>query len=252
MSALAGLEEHVTRGGAATPVLTWASARVLASEDVAGPLRCGASLPHTSRMGAEDQPVRRIDRAKANREKIIAAARRAFASKGYAAASMDDITADAGLTRGALYHGFGGKAGLLAAVVEQIDGEMAERAQRAAQAQDSTWEGLLAEAAAYVEMALEPEVRRIVLLDGPAILGDPSLWPSQNACLAQTREAVAELVASGIMKPVDVEAAARLLSGAAMTAALWLASSDTPHEHFARAVATYREMASGFLARRIE
>lgn len=60
------------------------------------------------------------------------------------------------------------------------------------------WEGLLAEAAAYIEMALEPEVRRIVLLDGPVILGDPSLWPSQNACLSQTRETFAELIASGL------------------------------------------------------
>lgn len=201
-------------------------------------------------MEAGKQSVRRVERAKANRNKLIAAARRAFALKGYAAASMDDITADAGLTRGALYHGFGGKAGLLAAVVEQIDCEMAQRAQQVAQAQDSTWEALLGEAAAYIEMALEPEIRRIVLLDGPAILGDPSLWPSQNACLAQTREAVAGLVACGIMKPVDVEAAARLLSGAAMTAALWLASSDTPDEHLVRAVATYREMASGFLAKK--
>lgn len=191
--------------------------------------------------------MRRVERAQENRARLIAAARRAFAAKGYADASMDELTADAGLTRGALYHGFGGKAGLLAAVVEQIDGEMAERAHRAALAQDNAWEGLLAEAAAYIEMALEPEVRRIVLLDGPAILGDPSLWPSQNACLSQTREIVAQLVADGVMKPVDVEAASRLLSGAAMTAALWLASSDAPHQHLAKAIDTYREMASGFL-----
>lgn len=220
-----------------------------AVRSIAWPLRCCASLPHTLCMEAGRQAVRRIDRTKANRDKLIAAARRSFAAKDFAAASMDDITADAGLTRGALYHGLGGKTGLLAAVVEQIDREMAERAHRVAKAQDSTWEGLLAEAAAYIEMALEPEIRRIVLLDGPAILGDPSLWPSQNACLAQTREAVASLVACGIMKPVDVEVAARLLSGAAMTAALWLATSDTPDEHLARAVATYREMASGFLAK---
>lgn len=191
--------------------------------------------------------MRREDRAKENRAALIAAARRAFAEKGYAGASMDEMTAEAGLTRGALYHGFGGKAGLLAAVVEQIDNEMAERAHQAAAAQDSAWEGLLTEAATYIEMALEPEVRRIVLLDGPAILGDPALWPSQNACLSQTREAVTGLIASGIMKPVDIEAAARLLSGAAMTAALWLASSDAPQEQLPKAIETYREMASGFL-----
>ena len=191
--------------------------------------------------------ARRVESAKENRARLIAAARRAFAEKGYAGASMDEITADAGLTRGALYHGFGGKAGLLAAVVEQIDNEMAERAHRAALRQDNPWEGLLAEAEAYIEMALEPEVRRIVLLDGPAILGDPSLWPSQNACLAQSRQTIADLVGSGIMKPVDVEAAARLLNGAAMNAALWLASSEAPDALLPGAIETFRVLAAGFL-----
>ena len=44
------------------------------------------------------------------------------------------------------------------------------------------WNALLAEGVAYVEMALDPEVQRIVLLDGPAVLGDPSQWPSQSSC----------------------------------------------------------------------
>ena len=63
-----------------------------------------------------------------NRVKLIAAARKDFAQKGYSAASMDELTADAGLTRGALYHNFGDKRGLLAAVVDQMDTEMAARA----------------------------------------------------------------------------------------------------------------------------
>src|SRR5574344_355703 len=60
----------------------------------------------------------------ATRAKLIAAARSAFAQHGYAQASMDELTAQAGLTRGALYHHFGGKPGLLAAVFAQIDAEM--------------------------------------------------------------------------------------------------------------------------------
>ncbi|MCH8500266.1 MAG: TetR/AcrR family transcriptional regulator, partial [Marinobacter sp.] len=63
-----------------------------------------------------------------NRARLIAAARKAFAEKGYAGASMDELTAEVGLTRGALYHNFGDKRGLLTAVVEQIDTEMAQRA----------------------------------------------------------------------------------------------------------------------------
>jgi len=192
---------------------------------------------------------RRAETTKANRARLLAAARAAFAAHGFAGASMDELTAAAGLTRGALYHGFGDKKGLLAAVVAQLDGEMAERARAAATAAGGGWDALLAEAAAYIEMALDPEVRRIVLLDGPAVLGDPSRWPSQNACLAETRDTVARLVAAGTMRAVDVEAAARLLSGAALNAALWVAASEEPDVALPRALEAFALMAEGLRAR---
>lgn len=185
-----------------------------------------------------------------NRAKLVRAARHAFATKGFAAASMDELTADVGLTRGALYHNFGDKTGLLAAVVAELDGEMAAQARKASEAASNGWDALLAEGSAYIEMALDPQVRRIVLLDGPAFLGDPSTWQSQNACLELTRQAVAGLVAEGVMKPVDVEAAARLLSGAALNAALWVAASDEPRAVLPKAIEAFRAMATGLLADR--
>ena len=210
---------------------------------------------------------RRVETMAENRAKLIVAARKAFAEQGYAAASMDALTAQAGLTRGALYHNFGDKRGLLAAVVDQIDGEMAARAQAVgaaagggagvasganasagAAAADDAWQGMLAEGAAYIEMALDPEVQRIVLLDGPAVLGDPSQWPSQDSCLKRTRQAVERLIASGLLKPVDAEAAARLLTGAALNAALWIAASDDPNSVLPKAVEAFRALAEGLLA----
>lgn len=193
---------------------------------------------------------RRTETTKENRAKLIGAARKAFAALGFAEASMDELTAQVGLTRGALYHGFGDKKGLLAAVVAQVDGEMAVRAQEMAAAAATPWERLLAEGDAYIEMALDPEVRRIVLLDGPAVLGDPSRWPSQNACLNITKQAVADLIAGGVMKPVDIEAASRLLSGAAFNAALWVAASDEPQIVLPKAIEAFRLMAEGFLVDR--
>ena len=97
-------------------------------------------------------------------------------------------------------------------------------------------------------MALDPEVRRIVLLDGPAFLGDPSRWPSQIACLEMTKQVVAKLISDGVMRPVDIEAAARLLSGAALNAALWVAASDEPGSVLPKAVDAFRLMATGLLA----
>jgi len=185
-----------------------------------------------------------------NRRKLIAAGRKAFAAEGFAAASMDELTASVGLTRGALYSNFGDKAGLLGAVVATVDGEMATRARLASAEVEDDWRKLMAEGAAYIEMALDPEVRRIVLLDGPAFLGDPSRWPSQNACLQETKQVVSRLIADGVMKDVDVEAAARLLSGGALNAALWVAASDDPQTALPRAVDAFRVMSEGFLSRR--
>jgi len=193
-------------------------------------------------------PRRRLETMEQNRAKLISAARRAFAERGFAAASMDELTSAVGLTRGALYHNFGDKKGLLAAVVAQVDGEMAGRAQELAASAPNDWEGLLIEGSAYIEMAFDPEVRRIVLLDGPAFLGDPTQWPSQNACLDVTKQTVRRLIARGIMKPVDDEAAARLLNGAALNAALWVAASEEPCAVLPRAIEAFRVMATGLLA----
>ncbi|MCH4542891.1 TetR family transcriptional regulator [Ochrobactrum sp. POC9] len=191
----------------------------------------------------------RIKAMEENRVKLIAAARKAFAEKGYAAASMDELTAEVGLTRGALYHNFGDKRGLLAAVVSQMDSEMAARAQAIATRADNLWDELLAEGVAYIEMALDPDIQRIVLLDGPAFLGDPSQWPSQNSCLQASRQKMAKLIEQGVLKPVDPEAAARLLNGAALNAALWIAASDDPKAVLSKAIEAFQSLATGLLAK---
>ena len=184
-----------------------------------------------------------------NRLRLIEAGRRAFAAEGYAAASMDELTASVGLTRGALYHNFGDKKGLLAAVVHQIDSAMAQKAQEIGALKTDAWEALLAEGAAYIEMALDAEVQRIVLLDGPAVLGDPSQWPSQDSCLQSTKQAVERLIAEGRMKRVDPEAAARLMNGAALNAALWVAASDDPATTLPKVIEAFNAMAGGLLTK---
>jgi len=190
---------------------------------------------------------RRAEMMEETRAKLIQAGRKAFATKGYAASSMDDFTAEAGLTRGALYHNFGDKKGLLQAVIDQIDAEMLVRMCAAQKQAPTRWEGFLAEGIAYIEMALEPEIQRIMLLDGPAVLGDPSQWPSQNACLTTTAATIQALINEGTVKPVDAEAAARLYNGAALNAALWIAAEKDSAEVFAKAVEAFKQLASGLL-----
>ncbi len=192
---------------------------------------------------------RRSETMEENRAKLLMAARKAFAEKGFAAASMDELTASVGLTRGALYHNFGDKKGLLAAVVAQMDGEMAQQAKAEAVDAGDDWEKLLAEGVAYIKMALDPEVRRIVLLDGPAFLGNPAQWPGQLSCLESTRQTLTQLLERGVIKTVDADAAAYMLNSAAMNAALWIAASPDPQKALPAIIAVFTELASGLCQR---
>jgi AcrR family transcriptional regulator len=70
---------------------------------------------------APGQParVRRLGRAE-RREQILAAATQAFARSGFAATSLDDITAEAGISRVILYRHFDSKSDLYRAVLDRV------------------------------------------------------------------------------------------------------------------------------------
>ncbi|WP_442504118.1 TetR/AcrR family transcriptional regulator [Marinivivus vitaminiproducens] len=179
------------------------------------------------------------------RAKLIAAGRHAFATRGYADAAAEDLTAEAGLTRGALYHHFGGKPGLLEAVIAQIDMEISERLRAVVEKAGTPWDGFVEECIAWIELALDPEIRRIVLLDGPAVLGDPARWPSHGACLAGTMTSIETLIGQGTLKDVDPEATAHLVNGAALNVSLWIASAEDPQAASEQAIPAFRELLLG-------
>lgn len=183
------------------------------------------------------------------RAKLVAAARKAFGSVGYAEASMDDFTAGAGLTRGALYHHFGDKKGLLRAVIAEVDGEMSARLSAVSKRATTRWQGFVDECVAYVEMALEPEIQRIVLRDGPAILGDPSKWPEQSKCIRMMTRNLKSLAEEGIIIAVDPETMAHLINGATLHASLMIANAEDPERASKRAVQALKTMLNGLLVK---
>jgi AcrR family transcriptional regulator len=184
------------------------------------------------------------------RAKLLAAGRKAFGEQGYAEASMDDFTAEAGLTRGALYHHFGDKKGLFEAVVSQIDAEMAARLDAISAAAPTRWDGFVLENIGYVEMALEPDIQRIVLRDGPAVLGDPSGWPSADGCISTLRANLERLQADGVVRnDIDPDITARLVSGASTDAAMWIANALDPASASRKAIPAFRALMEGLLRR---
>lgn len=192
----------------------------------------------------------RKDMIAQTRAKLIATARQAFGSIGFAEASMDEMTAAAGLTRGALYHHFGDKKGLLAAVVDEVDRDMNERLQAVSARSGDRWSGFRDECIAYLTMALEPEFQRIMLRDGPAVLGDPWNWPTQSACILAMSASLARLREDGVIGDVDPEAAARQINGATIHAAQWIAHAPDPHEALRKSTDAFDALLAGLLRRR--
>lgn len=159
------------------------------------------------------------------RARLISSARQAFASQGYANTSMDDFTARAGLTRGALYHHFGDKKGLLAAVVAQLDSEMDARLQHITDQADEPWGGFCERCRAYLRMAQDPEIQRIVLQDAPAVLGDAAS-ANQQQCVDSLRLLLDALMDAGIIEQAPSHALARLINGSLVDTALWIARDE--------------------------
>ncbi|MFO2466431.1 TetR/AcrR family transcriptional regulator [Pseudomonas sp. 15FMM2] len=177
----------------------------------------------------------RADMIEDTRARLIASARHAFATQGYAHTSMDDFTARAGLTRGALYHHFGDKKGLLGAVVAQLDGEMDARLQQITEQADEPWSGFCERCRAYLRMAQDPEIRRIVLQDAPAVLGDAAS-ANQQLCIDSLRQLLDTLMQAEIIEPAPSQALARLINGSLVDAALWIARDEQPGERLEQAL----------------
>jgi len=166
------------------------------------------------------------------RARLISSARNAFGSHGYAATSMDALCQDAGVTRGALYHHFGSKTALLEAVVEQLDREIGAHLDAHYATFADPFDALSACNVEYLRLALDPEIQQIHLRDAPAVLGQRLRDIEGESSVSALKDALEDLLHKGLITPCDPETVARMLSGALIDAALWIASSDDPETRF--------------------
>jgi AcrR family transcriptional regulator len=94
-----------------------------------------------------------------------------FTEHGYAATSLDAIVAGAEVTKGALYHHFAGKRALFEAVFEQVEREASKSVHDQIKGERDPWEKARTGLRAFLEVVRDPTYRRIVIQDGPAVLG---------------------------------------------------------------------------------
>ena len=116
-------------------------------------------------------PSRRQQYSAATKRTLVDVAEGLFTENGYAATSLDSIVAGAEVTKGALYHHFSGKQALFEAVFERVEDDAARAIHQALEGHRDPWEKATAGLRAFLEVVQEPRYRRVVIQDGPAVLG---------------------------------------------------------------------------------
>jgi AcrR family transcriptional regulator len=172
---------------------------------------------------------RRVDRGQATRQHLIEVATDLFADRGYESTSIEAVLERAGVSRGSLYHHFTGKDRLFEAVVEAVHARVGAATLAAATASGATEAHGLLKAAelAWIRLAGEPVVRRILLIDAPTVLG----WRrwrdiEEQAGLGMLKEVLREAADAGRVPADLVDPFAHILLATGNELALVIALAD--------------------------
>ena len=173
----------------------------------------------------------RSQHAEATRRAVLDAARSLFGRQGYAQTSVDEIADAARVTKGAVYHHFAGKEALFRAVYAEVEAEAQARVMGAGDPEGPPVDQIVAMMNAYLDAALDVEIRRITLVDGPAIVGnEPDDTAQQQPGYLAVRAFLATSMASGQLIELDPGTLTDLVGGLAWVAGLLIARAGDPDE----------------------
>src|SRR5437763_5443643 len=116
-----------------------------------------------------DRPNKNVARGEATRSQLIAIATRMFAERGYEDTSIEAVLREAGISRGSLYHHFASKEALFDAVLEGVEIRVGEATRAAAEGATDLVAALRAGCLAWIRLAGDPVVQRILLIDAPSV-----------------------------------------------------------------------------------
>jgi AcrR family transcriptional regulator len=191
----------------------------------------------------------KAEQADATRTALSAAARQLFTERGYTATSTTEIVERAGVTRGALYHHFAAKDELFRAVFEQLEGEVTEHVAEEALTSTDPLEQLRRGTRAYLDACIDPAVQRVVLLDGPSVLGWET-WQEieQRYGYGLVLGGVEAAIVAGLISAQPVEPLAHVLFGALTEAGMVVARADEPRTARADMEAAMNRLLDGLRA----
>jgi AcrR family transcriptional regulator len=171
------------------------------------------------------------ERSAATRDALISAARRLWGLRGYAEVGTPEIATAAGVTRGAMYHQFADKAALFSEVVEAVERDVMVRMATLVAESGATTpaDAIRAAVDAWLEVSGDPEVRQLILLDAPSVIGWAAFRDvAQRYSLGMTEQLLVQAIEAGQLARQPVRALAHVLIGALDEAAMAIATADDP------------------------
>ena len=194
----------------------------------------------------DDVASLREEQVRQTRDALVAAGRRLFGSKGFAATSVEDLATEAGVTTGALYHHFESKTELFAAVFEQLHLEVLARNSAVAAQAKGEVDALVRAFDDFLTAVLEPDVRRIMIEDAPSVLGLQRFTEmDERYAFSAIVDVLNRANAGGELNVAQPEALAHLLLGALVRGGMLIANSSAPRKTRDSVSATLRDLLQG-------
>jgi AcrR family transcriptional regulator len=183
--------------------------------------RAGVRNMQTVRMATK------AEQSDATRKALVAAARDLFAEHGFADTGTEAVVQAAGVTRGALYHHFKDKTALFQAVYEDLEQELVERVAGKVEGITDPLRMLRRGSEAFLDACLDPAVLRVVLLEGPSVLGWEKWREIDQAYgLGMVRGVLEVAMSAGVIRRAPLDALAHVLLGGLVEGSMLLANAE--------------------------
>jgi AcrR family transcriptional regulator len=196
---------------------------------------------------------RRADQGRATHDHLVATATMLFADRGYEGTSIEAVLAETGASRGSLYHHFAGKKALFEAVLASVEARIGEETIAAVAGTADAAEALRAGCLAWIRLAGDPVVQRIVIVDAPSVLG----WQrwreiEEQHALGLLKVAVQAAASEGRVRADLVDVFAHMLLATMNELALLIVRADDSTAAQQTAEAAVDELLTRLLGRRPE
>jgi AcrR family transcriptional regulator len=173
--------------------------------------------------------TRRQDYSASTKRALVEVATELFTEQGYAGTSLDEIVAGARVTKGALYHHFSGKQALFESVFENVEDDAAKAIRRAVKGHRDPWEKALAGLRAFLAVCQEPAYRRVVIAEGPAVLGyERFREQEERSTFGIVQDIVAAVLKTYALEQSMVETFSRVFFGAMSAAGSAVTTAEDP------------------------